>query len=289
MRRCLLLAACILAAVPGSLRADAFDHYTNPILVKVPTAAGVKELKQLTPALIADNDRVLPGVTSAFVVVRTNDNRFAKLLVQPARQKVDADRQVPILMIDRFVTYKEGDERTVQASGHNVYLFPGFRFQLDIGQVVPEELGGDLRFVNDGGKAYLEPLGKAKLYLLTKPLPEATPKKTAKLVVGETFEPRYFNGSFKLHDDGRRSGTLTLKVGEANAVTGSYYSDKDGQKYDVKGKVLTPNYAIQFTVKFPRTEQQFQGFMFTADGKAIAGISRMQEREAGFYALRVED
>jgi len=71
--------------------------------------------------------------------------------------------------------------------------------------VVPEKLGGDLRFVNDGGKAYLEPLGKAKLYLLTKPLPEATPKKTAKLVVGETFEPRYFNGSFKLHDDGRRS------------------------------------------------------------------------------------
>ena len=255
----------------------------------MPTAAGVKEVKQLTPALIADNDRVLPGVTSAFVVVRTNDNRFAKLLVQPARQKVDADRQVPILMIDRFVTYKEGDERTVQASGHNVYLFPGFRFQLDIGQVVPEELGGDLRFVNDGGKAYLEPIGKAKLYLLTKPLPEATTKKTAKLVVGETYEPRYFNGSFKLHDDGRRSGTLTLKVGAGNDVTGSYYSDKDGQKYDVKGKVLTPNYAIQFTVKFPRTEQQFQGFMFTADGKAIAGISRMQEREAGFYALRVED
>lgn len=290
MRRCLfLLAACTLAAVPSSLRADAFDNYTNPLLLKVPTAAGVKEVKQLTPVLIADNDRVLPGVPAAFVVVRTNDNRFAKLIVQSARQKVDADKSLPILMIERFATYKEGEERTVQASGHNVYLFPGFRFHLDIGQVVPEELGGDLRFVNDGGKPYLEPVGKAKLYLLTKPLPEAAPKKSAKLVVGETFEPRYFNGTFKLHDDGRRSGTLTLKVGEGNEVAGSYYSDKDGQKYDVKGKVLTPNYAIQFTVKFPRTEQVFQGFMFTADGKALAGISRMQEREAGFYALRVEE
>src|SRR2546428_10230360 len=70
-----------------------------------------------------------------------------------------------------------------------------------------------LRFVNDGGKAYLEPIGKAKLYLLTKPLPEATPKKTAKLVVGETFEPRYFNGSFKLHDrsEEHTSELLTVK------------------------------------------------------------------------------
>src|SRR5260370_13817334 len=91
MRRCFcVLAACTL--LPGSLRADAFDTYTNPILMKVPKAAGVKEIKQLTPALIADNDRVLPGITSGFVVVVTNDNRFAKLLVQPARQKVDADK-----------------------------------------------------------------------------------------------------------------------------------------------------------------------------------------------------
>src|SRR5436305_385210 len=133
MRRCLLLLTPPIL-LPGSLHADAFDNYTNPILTKVPTAAGVKEIKQLTPDLIADNDSVLPSGTSAFVVVRTNDNRFSKLTVQPARQKVDAGRTVPILMIDRFVTYKEGEERTVQASGHNVYLFPGFRFNLDIGQ-----------------------------------------------------------------------------------------------------------------------------------------------------------
>ena len=66
------------------------------------------------------------------------------------------------------------------------------------------------------------------MYLVKKHLPEATPKKGVKLIVGEKFEPRYFNGAYKLYDDGRRSGTLHLKVGDNNFVTGYYYSDKDG-------------------------------------------------------------
>ena len=287
MPRCLALFA-FLSAV-GCLRADSFDLYVNPILGKVPSGEGVQELKQLTPSLMADNDRVLPAVSGTLIVVRTNENRWSKLLVQPARQKIDAEHSTPILLVERFVTYKEGEERTVKATGQNVYLFPGFRFQLDVGQVVPAELGGDLRFVVDGKNSYVEPIGKAKLYLLTKPLPEAAPKKTAKLVVGATFEPRYFNGTYKLYDDGRRSGSLQLKLEEGGEISGSYYSDKDGQKYDVRGKLQVPQHSITFTVKFPRAEQVFQGWLFTGDGKAITGSSRMQEREAGFYALRQEE
>jgi hypothetical protein len=283
----LAVAACL--AITGRVHADAFDNYVNSILQKVPGADGVKEITQLTPSMIADNDRVLPGTSAALIVVQTNDNRLAKLLVQPARRKVDAEKSVPILLIDRFVTYKEGEERTILASGKNVYLFPGFRFQLDIGQVVPESLGGDIRFMADASRSFLEPIGKAKLYLLTKPLPEAAPKKGPKLVVGETFETGYFNGTYKLYNDGRRSGSLKLTVGENGEVAGSFYSDRDGQKYDVKGKIGTPLHSLQFTVKFPRTEQVFQGWMFTGDGKAIAGFARIQERDTGFYALRVEE
>ena len=150
-------------------------------------------------------------------------------------------------------------------------------------------MGGDLRFVVDGEKSFVEPVGKAKLYLLTKALPEATPKKTEKVVIGEKFEPRYFNGKYKLFDDGRRSGELVLKVDDDGSVSGAYYSDKDGQKYDVHGQIGTPDYSIQFTVQFPRTEQTFQGWLFTGDGKHMAGTSRMNEREAGFYATRVEE
>jgi hypothetical protein len=122
-----------------------------------------------------------------------------------------------------------------------------------------------------------------------KPLPEATPKKTEKLVVGDTFEVRYFNGTYKLYDDGRRSGTLTVKVDAEGFVEGSFYSDKDGQKYDVKGRVAMPSHSIVFTIKLPRTEQEFRGMLFTGDGKALAGTSRLEQREAGFYAVRVEE
>jgi hypothetical protein len=228
-------------------------------------------------------------VDGAVLIVKTNEGRNAKLLVHPAAQKTDATHSVSTLLVDRYVTFKEGEERTLLATGKNLALFPGFRISLDMGQVVPEALAGDLRFVVDGDKTFVEPVGKAKLYLLTKALPEATPKKTEKVVIGEKFEPRYFNGKYKLSDDGRRSGELVLKVDEDGSVGGAYYSDKDGAKYDVHGRIGTPDYSIQFTVQFPRAEQTFQGWLFTGDGKHMAGSSRMNEREAGFYATRVEE
>src|SRR5262249_10743090 len=187
-----VLSLCLCASVVGSLRADAFDLYTNPMLAKVPGAAGVQEIKHLTPALIADNDRVLSGISAAFLAVKTNDGRWSKLLVQSAKQKLDDKRSLPIVLIERFVTFKEGDERAVMATSKNVYLYAGFRLNLDIGQIVPEAAGGDVRFVVNGENVHLEPLGKAKLYLLTKPLPQARAPKTGKVIVGETFEARYY-------------------------------------------------------------------------------------------------
>jgi len=269
--------------------ADVFDYYVNPVLARAVEAKGTKEIKQLTTTMIVANDSVLPHTRAAFLVVKTNQGRYAKLLVQAARQKIDAERSVPMLLIERFVTYKEGEERTVQASGKTLSLFPGFRLSLDLGQVVPEELGGDLRFVVEGGKSYTEPVGKAKLYLVTKALADAVPKKGAKFVAGETFEPRWFNGTYHLRSDGRCSGKVILKVKEDETVSGLYYSDKDGAKYPVSGRISTPKHAIQFSIKFPRSEEHFQGFLFTGDGQAITGTSRLQERETGFYARRVEE
>src|SRR5438067_360251 len=121
MRLC-CLSLLVVLSVSTAARADAFDFYTNPVLAKLVESKNVKEIKQLTPNLILDNDRVLPGCTSAFLVVRTNGDRFARLLVQAARQKV-GNRTVSILSIERFVTYKEGEEQTIQASGKNQSLF----------------------------------------------------------------------------------------------------------------------------------------------------------------------
>ena len=46
---------------------------------------------------------------------------------------------------------------------------------------------------------------------------------------------------------------------------------------------------MRFTVTFPRSEQVFQGMLFTGDGKALAGTSRIADREAAFYAVRIEE
>jgi hypothetical protein len=286
--RLAVLTALTALAAPQALRADAFDLYTNPILSRAPGAEGVEEAKQLTFAQLTEHGGVLPNVSGTFLVVKTNGGRFSKLLVQGARQKVGRDKSIPMLLIDRFVTFKPGQERAVETSGQNVSLFPGFRFHLDLGQVVPEELGGDLRLVAAGDKVHVEPLGKARVYLLTKPLPDAAPRKGDKLVIGDKFDPKYFNGTYRLHDDGRRSGRLTLKVGEGGEVTGAYFSDRGGTRYEVHGRVGTTPYSIEFTVQFPRAEQTFRGWLFTGDGMALTGSSRLGEREAGFYALRVE-
>jgi len=283
----LIVILLLLVFVPA-VQADAFDGYINPILLKVPAAAGTMNLKQLTPELMVQHGRVLPSILATFVVVKTNEGRMAKLLLQPARQKTSDTASVPIVLIERFVTYRDGEEQTIHARGENVRVFGDFHFSLDIGQVVPASLGGDLRLVVKDDHAYLEPVGKAELYLVTKHLPEANPKKSAKVTIGAAFEPRFFNGAYQLFDDGRRAGKLHLKVLDNGDVEGFYYSDKDGQKYEVVGKIGNPNHSIQFRITFPRTMQFFHGFMFTGDGRAITGTSRLQERETGFYAIRLE-
>jgi hypothetical protein len=285
-RFAVLVLACTLLVVPRSAGADTFDRYTNPVLMKAPESAGVQPLTRVTFGSILDNSGVVPGIDGALLVVRTNDGLYGKLVVQAAYQKVGARAKVPVLLVERYATYRLGQDEAVQARGDNVKLFSGFRLSLDIGQVVPPELGGDLRFVGDNGKLFAEPLGKAKLYLVTRPLPGTEAKHAPKFVVGETFQPRYFNGTYRLHDDGRRSGKLTLKVSPTGDVTGAFYSDKDGQKYDVTGKVGTPKYSIEFTIKFPRVVETLHGWMFTGDGHAIAGTARLQDHEAGFYAVR---
>jgi hypothetical protein len=290
MRRLLLVAVFLgFLLAPSAVRADAFDHYTNDILVKVPKAEGTKQVKELTDVMLVDYERVLPNIKPAFIVVKTNEGRYSKLLVQAAQQKLPDKTVLPVLYIERFVTYKEGEERTIVAEGRNIRLFPDFQFNLDLGQVVPAKVGGDLVFIADGDKVHVAPVGKAELYLVTKHLAEANPKKADKVIVGATFQAKYFNGVYQLYDDGRRAGKLHLKVDAEGEVSGAYYSDKDGTKYELAGKIGDPNHTIKFTVQLPRISQEFQGWMFTGDGKVISGFSRILDREMGFYAVRVEE
>jgi hypothetical protein len=289
MRR---LAALALLTAATAGRADQFDYYTNPVLSKAATDGSLKEVKELTSEQVSDAAGALPDSPSAVLVVATNDKRLAKVLAQTARQKLGSDKSLPLLLVDKYTTFKGTSDRAVQAAGQDVHLYPGLRLSLDLGQVVPEAVGGDLTIVADAKDPngfVVKPVGAAKLYVLTKPIPGVVPKKAPKLVVGEAFETRFLAGKFKLHDDGRRTGVLKLEVNEAGEITGTFTSDKDGREYDVQGKAGTPKHAVSFAIKFPATTQTFTGYMFTGDGRAIAGTTKMLEREAGFYAERMED
>jgi hypothetical protein len=275
-----------LAAV-STARGDVFDRYNNPMLNKVSDADGVQEVKTLSAKQLAEYGRLTES-GGAMLVVKTNGSRNAKLIVQEARQRA-GDKELPLLSIDKFVCFKPDQDQAKQASGQSVQLYGGFHFSLDLGQVVPAEVGGDLKFTAEGDWGRVEPVGKAKIYLITKHLPGTEVKKVAKPAIGEAFDPQFFNGTYQLHDDGRRTAKLTLKVEPDGTVSGEYVSDQTGRSYDVYGKIMNPKHQIQFFVKFPQTEQSFQGYLFTKDGQAICGTCRMQERDFGFYATRAEE
>lgn len=289
MRR-LSIFALLLCSV--ALRAEQFDYHTFPVLNKAITDGAVKEYKEITSEQLGELTGILSDSSSAMLVVVTNDKRFAKLLVQPARQKIGTDKFAAVLLLDKYSTYRGTTERAVQVQGVNTQVYPGLRMSLDVGQIVPEAIGGDLMVVaneKDPNQFTVKPVKDAKLYVLTKPIPGVVPKKAPKFVAGEVFETRFFAGKYKMSDDGRRTGELRLEVSENGEISGVFISDRDGREYDVTGKAGTPKHQISFTIKFPATTQTFNGFMFTGNGKGIAGTTKLAEREAGFYAERVEE
>jgi hypothetical protein len=285
-----VLSTGAIPVVPAA-RADSFDDYTNRHLMKVVDSKNAEKVKSLSLEDLVVNSQVLPGHrSSAFLIVRTNEGRLAKILVQAARQKISKDESVPILLIERFVTFLDGEDRTVIAEAKNIRLFNDFRLSLDIGQIVPAALTADLRFSAEKNSIKVEPVGKAELFLVTKHLSEAAPEKGGKVAVGAKFETQSFNGVYKLEDDGKRGGKLHLKVGQNGTVGGFFYSDDNGAKYDVEGQVsATPVNNIQFRITYPRSTQFFTGWMFMSDGRLITGFSRINEREAGFLATRLPE
>jgi hypothetical protein len=285
----LALGTCLLAVPVREPRVDPFEFFINPVLNKTIDGPDVKKVDNLPLDDLADFDRVLPSTTGTLLLIKTNQGRNAKLLVQAARQKVEGGKLIPVLLVDRYVTYKEGEERTILTKGEGLKLYPGFRFSLDLGQVVPAEVPGDIALVKDGDTVKIAALDMARMVLLTRYDKTIEPAKPPKAIIGEPFEPKYFNGEYKLYDDGRRSGKLTLKVDEEGNVVGAYYSDKDGARYELRGRVGNPSHTIQFTINFPRTEQVYNGWLFTGDGKALVGTSRILNRETGFYATRIEE
>jgi len=276
-----------IAYVVGSVCCqDRFDSYSRPSLARLINSDVVVPRKKVSTDELAEHDRVLPKVSGSFLVVKTNGNRFSKLQVASGRQKITEDKFLPVLIVEKFLTFKDGEERAVASSGSGITLYPGFRLNLDLGQIVPEDLPGDLVVRAHSSQLSAETIGKAEMWQAVRTLPDPLPPKAGKPVPGDKFVVEHWNGSYQLHDDGRRSGTLEIKVDAQGEVNGAYYSAKDGTKYEVRGKTGPSPHSIQFGIRFPRSEQIYQGFIFTGDLEAIAGTSKFGDRETSFYAIR---
>lgn len=277
----------LLILLPTLVNADTFDRYTNPILGSAAESPNVKPITKLLPAMVAQHNDLFQETGGVLLIIKTNQGTNAKVLAQFARQR-SGDKQVPMVLLERATCYKLGQERALQATAAVVHLYDGFQFQFDLGQVVPTAIGGDIRFVDSPEGGALEAVGNAKLFLVTKHLPGTEAKKPAgRTVLGEAFDPAALNGTYQLFDDGRRTATLELKLEAEGVISGSYTSEQSGRKYEVTGK-LTPTIKHQliFTVKFPNSTQEFTGYLFTKDARAMAGVTKLQGQEFGFYALR---
>jgi hypothetical protein len=270
------------------LGADTYDRYTEAVLAQAAEGPEVLEVKRITAADIARHGNLIGNSSGLFLIVKTNEGQWAKLLVQLARQKTP-EGSMPIALIERGVTYKAGGDRVVAAAYPALRLYDRFLLNLDLGQVVPEKLGGDVKYLADDGDGFLEAVGKARLFIVVKHSPEVAAKPQGRPTVGDVFEAEVIAGAYKLHDDGRRRADLTLKVDDEGNLTGEYVSEQSGRKYDVTGKVQPNKHHIVFAVKFPQSTQQFTGWVFTKDASAIAGFTSIQGRDFGFYATRAGD
>ena len=73
-----LLSLLTLSFLIAPAHADHFEHYINPVLDKaIQDGKNVKEHKELTAGQIAEMGEVLADTADTFLIVRTNEDRWA--------------------------------------------------------------------------------------------------------------------------------------------------------------------------------------------------------------------
>ena len=279
------VAVVLLAA--GAVRAgDEFDRLDGRALAGIPKAAGAKARASLTVGELGTLPYVLKGVRAPLLVMVTDQGNLVRWTATGALRKGKGE-PAPIVIVERFDTFEGGPATTRIARGRDVVLFEGFRYDFDTGQVVPEGQGGDIALAKDektGLKVVAEP--GAKLFVPTKsPLEE--PEKGASLTAGRRVEPEDFGGRFRVFANGQWSGTLELEVAAKGSIGGRFRSDQTGSAYRVTGQIGPESpQRVRFSVQFPRSTHEYDGYLWT-DGKgAIAGSVTLLEQTYGFFAIR---
>lgn len=268
--------------------ADEFDRLEGDVLAGLPASPDAHVRERLTVGEIAGLPNVLSDVRSAPVIVVTDQGNPARMLLAAALRKPQGGEgdPLPILVLERFETFEAPRATTRLARGRDLLLFDGFQLDLDSGQVVPEGQGGDVQFVVKGeGGPRLVPLGKAKLYTLSKS-PLAEVKATRGPSAGRAVLPGDFAGRYRFFGNGQWSGLLTLTIDGRDAA-GSFRSDQTGTTYRVTGHVaVDAPQKLFFEIQFPRSRIGGTGYLWTEGKGALAGTVSLLDHEFGFFAIR---
>ncbi len=280
-----------LLVVPTPGRADEFGRLLGPPLFDIPQQPNAHGQSQLSVRALEALPEVLRGERAALVIVTTDEGNMAKLLLSAGLRKRigDGGKEVltPVLIVDRFETIDAGDRISWKARGRDTILFEGFEFDLDSGQVVPVGFGGDIRLSHGGADGpELSALGANKLYTFEKPLPVA-PTSPGRPSSGRAVLPTDFSGRYSLMANGQMSGTLDLSVNPDGMVSGQFRSDRNGAVYPVTGKVAADlSRKIEFTIQFPRSQQAYEGLLWTEEKNAFAGTVQILDHPFSFFAIR---
>ena len=231
---CRTTAICLV--VLGSSLASAGDLFDRHSLAELKLATKeTQALTELSSAAAAKWQPLSAKIGSPCLIVQTNDGHWSKALVAWGQRKVKGREQpLPVLVLERFVTYRSDREGQTTANGKEVMLFAGLSFSFDIGQVVPSGSGADIEFTEAG---LIKPVGDAKLFGLNGSRLPAADATKPNPNDHDGVLPRDFAGTWKVSIDGRWTGIWEINVDEQRTVLGKFVSDDTKSRYELYGKV----------------------------------------------------
>jgi hypothetical protein len=263
--------------------ADVFDRHALTEL-KQATKDAVP-FAEVAAATAAKWKPLSPRIGAPCLIVKTNDGHWAKaLLTWGQRRLKDREQMIPVLVLERFVTYRGDREGLTTASGKDVMLFAGHSFSFDIGQVVPTSADADIEFTAAG---LIKPVGQAQLFALngsqlaadaTKPDPNDH----------EGVLPRDFAGTWKVSIDGKWTGTWDIQVDDQRNVLGKFVSDDTQSRYELYGKVSNIPHQAKLEIELANASVAIDAFLFNSDKSTMSGTAVLANRKVGFVARRQE-
>ena len=274
----------LVLSVSVASAGDLFDRHALAEL-KVATKES-QPLLEFSAAAAAKWKPLSAKISSPCLIVQTNDGHWAKALLAWGQRKIKGREQpLPVLVLERFVTYRGDREGQTTANGKEVMIFAGHSFSFDIGQVVPSGSGADIEFTAAG---IVKPVGEAKLFGLNGSQLSAADAAKPNPNDHEGVLPRDFAGNWKVSIDGRWTGVWEIQVDEQRNLLGKFVSDDTKSRYELYGKVASLPHEAKLEIDLANSQVSVDAFLFTTDKGTMAGTALMAGRKFAFVATRQE-